>query len=725
MRKFLTALLVAAIGFTSPALAQSTVNPLVPAQNAPLASAPVRSNFAAAYSDINGLLGMHAVSSLGACSVQTQTIGADCLVEQSASNYLWYKYTGIQGYVLVGTINPSINPPTFSAGLPPISNGHLIANCSGATGIPGDCAWTTYADQAIGATNGDLPLRISGTWGVAVVGTSGHAIPFLDGSGLVFSNQITSGVAGSTVGGYCLANATSGNVCLAPQSGALGSSVATFPANSGIVAELNALQTFTSRQTINLNTATLPSPLNQTVFNVGQIDGTTTRVQITSFGAVPTVSSVTYGGTNSSPIAVTSGTRIGRFDAWAYNGASLSSNALAAVDVYAAENVAVGHQGSSICLATTALASVSLADGVCQQPSGGFTVGAPTGADEGIGTANLAGNLYLNGTQAATSINGTNCLLGGTCTITAVATSVTYGTTLVNGGVGILFNTTSGGSLTALNPVNSTVVSFNGSGVLQASAALPSGLSATNMALTTPAIGVATGTSLALGGATLGTNAFAVTGTTALGGELTLNTALLNSPNGPLEIVNGGSAQSLEASSLCSDASFSNCSTVPANGLQVLGAAKLNGGLTVSSSFTATGLVTFADMASAAVATSAQYIAGTASTLVPSNVAYTAETTTTYGTTTTFDFSTFINTAVTLTGNITTMTLANVKAGQAGQIRFIQDGTGSRTTVWNSTFKFANGVTPTLSTVAGTIDVLFYSCISTSICYASLTQNMK
>jgi hypothetical protein len=124
-------------------------------------------------------------------------------------------------------------------------------------------------------------------------------------------------------------------------------------------------------------------------------------------------------------------------------------------------------------------------------------------------------------------------------------------------------------------------------------------------------------------------------------------------------------------------------------------------------------------------ATVAQYLAGTSNVVVAPNVAYTTETTTTFGTTTTFDFSTFINTAVTLTGNITTMSVANIKAGQAGQIRFIQDGSGSRTTVWNTDFKFTGGSTPTLSSAPGAVDVLFYSCISTSVCYASLTLNMK
>lgn len=146
---------------------------------------------------------------------------------------------------------------------------------------------------------------------------------------------------------------------------------------------------------------------------------------------------------------------------------------------------------------------------------------------------------------------------------------------------------------------------------------------------------------------------------------------------------------------------------------------------TVTGSFTATGLVTYADLASAALATAAQFIAGTANTVVPASVMYTAETTTTFGATTTFDFSTFIDTAVTLTGNITTMTLTNIKAGQAGTIAFIQDGTGGRTTVWNSNFKFAGGVTPSLTTATpNAVDVLSYSCRSATFCVASLLLNV-
>ena len=135
--------------------------------------------------------------------------------------------------------------------------------------------------------------------------------------------------------------------------------------------------------------------------------------------------------------------------------------------------------------------------------------------------------------------------------------------------------------------------------------------------------------------------------------------------------------------------------------------------------------VAFADIATSDVATLAQYLAGTASKLVQSGVIYTAETVTTFGSTTTFDFSTFINTAVTLTGNITTMTLTNTKAGQAGSIRFVQDGTGSRTTVWNAVFKFQGAVAPTLSTAINSVDILNYNCVQTNYCPAVLIKDVR
>lgn len=128
-------------------------------------------------------------------------------------------------------------------------------------------------------------------------------------------------------------------------------------------------------------------------------------------------------------------------------------------------------------------------------------------------------------------------------------------------------------------------------------------------------------------------------------------------------------------------------------------------------------------------ATQPQYYQGTLATAaIPPSIIYPPETTTTFGATTAFDFSTFINTSVTLTANMTTMTVANVKAGQAGSITFIQDGTGNRTIasgVWNTVFKFSGGTKPTLSTAANAVDVLAYYCRTATYCTASLVTNVQ
>lgn len=154
-------------------------------------------------------------------------------------------------------------------------------------------------------------------------------------------------------------------------------------------------------------------------------------------------------------------------------------------------------------------------------------------------------------------------------------------------------------------------------------------------------------------------------------------------------------------------------------------AVQASAGMTVSSSFTATGLVTYPALASSALATASNYYAAAANTLVPTSVIYPSEVTVTYGTTTSFDFDTFINAAVTLTGNITTNNVSNARAGKSGAITYIQDGVGGRTAVFNSIFKFAGGIVPTLSTAGGAIDVLFYSCRSATVCPASLSKDVK
>ena len=163
--------------------------------------------------------------------------------------------------------------------------------------------------------------------------------------------------------------------------------------------------------------------------------------------------------------------------------------------------------------------------------------------------------------------------------------------------------------------------------------------------------------------------------------------------------------------------------------LQATNFPALTGDVTTSAGSLATTIaanaVTYAKMSTAAIATGAEYFAGTASKLVPASQIYQAQVTVTYGATTTFDFSTFIDAQVTLTGNITTMTLTNVMVGKSGSIAFTQDATGGRTVALNTIFKFPGGIVPTLTTTPGAIDILYYTCRTTLYCPASLTKDVK
>jgi len=86
------------------------------------------------------------------------------------------------------------------------------------------------------------------------------------------------------------------------------------------------------------------------------------------------------------------------------------------------------------------------------------------------------------------------------------------------------------------------------------------------------------------------------------------------------------------------------------------------------------------------------------------------------------DMSTFLNATVTLGGNRTLGAPSNVKDGQSGCIEIVQDGTGSRTLAYHADWKFAGGSAPTLSTAAGSRDLLFYQVLSTGKTYANLVK---
>jgi hypothetical protein len=126
-------------------------------------------------------------------------------------------------------------------------------------------------------------------------------------------------------------------------------------------------------------------------------------------------------------------------------------------------------------------------------------------------------------------------------------------------------------------------------------------------------------------------------------------------------------------------------------------------------------------------ATAAVFRTGTDTTkslVVDQTWASAAEVTITYAASVAPDMSTFFNSVITLTGNLTLANPTNPKVGQTGVIRLVQDGTGSRTITFGTNWKFAGGTAPVLSTAANATDLLFYQVISSTFIFASLINGV-
>ena len=78
------------------------------------------------------------------------------------------------------------------------------------------------------------------------------------------------------------------------------------------------------------------------------------------------------------------------------------------------------------------------------------------------------------------------------------------------------------------------------------------------------------------------------------------------------------------------------------------------------------------------------------------------------GTNISVDFNAGQNFTVTLGGNRTLDNPTNCVAGQVGSIFVVQDGTGSRTLAYGTSWDFAGGEAPVLTTDADGIDRLDY-----------------
>jgi hypothetical protein len=123
-------------------------------------------------------------------------------------------------------------------------------------------------------------------------------------------------------------------------------------------------------------------------------------------------------------------------------------------------------------------------------------------------------------------------------------------------------------------------------------------------------------------------------------------------------------------------------------------------------------------------ATNSQIWAGSAggAFLTPANL-YTASAPValTSGATITPDGNNGFNFTLTIAENATLANPSNFKTGQSGLIVITQDGTGSRTLSYGTNWKFPGG-SPVLSTAAGSVDVLAYYVVTSSLYVCTLTK---
>lgn len=125
-------------------------------------------------------------------------------------------------------------------------------------------------------------------------------------------------------------------------------------------------------------------------------------------------------------------------------------------------------------------------------------------------------------------------------------------------------------------------------------------------------------------------------------------------------------------------------------------------------------LITFAKLASAAVATATELKSATASKLVTASIARDAMDwfAMTFNASQAIDHANGVNQKVTLTGNATFGAPSNAKVGWPLNLWVIQDGTGSRTGSWDAAFDFGDAGAPVLSTAAGAQDLVTFLCMA-------------
>jgi hypothetical protein len=362
--------------------------------------------------------------------------------------------------------------------------------------------------------------------------------------------------------------------------------------------------------------------------------------------------------------------------------------------------------------------NIGIATGTSLAVTGVLTTGANSGT---LGSVKLFGSTSGDVTVKAAAAAGTATVFqlpadNGTnnYVLTTNGSGVTSWAAAVGGSLTIGSTSIASGATTRILYDNAGTLgeyTISGSGTVVAMATSPS--------FTTPTLGVAAGTSLALGGATIGSDALGVTGTSTFTGAVAITT-------GSLTVGGNITAAAWTTNGIKFKGSPGTLTDTTSSGTVATAYTNVYGGNTIAASSSATFTNYYTTYLSDPVAGSNvtltnKWSLGTQGSInIGQNVKaigqiYTPTQTLTDQATVTWDANASAVAVLTLGGNRTIAAPTNLVDGGTYILRLYQDGTGSRTVTWNSVFKWPGGVAPTLSTAASSKDIVFFTSDGTNL----------
>ena len=443
---------------------QSTINPLLPAANSPLTSAPVRDNFVDAYNDINNLYtlvgsggGGGGVSSVACsptgvvtCSVASPTSAPVITIGLSSSSITF----GTTAALLGGTVS-SFNSINIGATTPG-TGAFTTLSATGALSAAGLTLTTTPLAVASGGTgittaptNGQL--LIGGTSGyTAAAITPGSNISITNGNGSIIIAATTT--ASSSVS---LSSITSGTGANSIDNTSNAQTWAWTGLTTGTALTLSS-STITTGSLLALTATAGSAGKTLNVTGNAAISGTTTlgTAQIGAGNAIFTTATATnFEGTNALLTTLTATT--GNFTSEALSGtATLATAQIGAGNAIFTTATATNFEGTNA-LVTTLTATTA-----------NFTNEALSGTAT-LATAQIGAGNAIFTTATATNFEGTNALVTtltattGHFTSEALSGTATLATAQIGAGNAIFTTATA----TNFEGTNALVATFTATGV--------------------------------------------------------------------------------------------------------------------------------------------------------------------------------------------------------------------------------------------------------------------